>query len=175
MLGKMCGAFMFRRSFIRPFEARDRPGMTALYVAAWHATYDAIDGAAAIDRVIAALMDGPDPEMFALGHGDIALVAEMGGRLVGGVRGHPRERELHLSGLYVAPDAQRRGVGAALLEHLTGRYPAGLAVRADVRPTSMAAQRFYGAQGFVEVGRGRADVGGGHWIDTIELRRESKR
>lgn len=149
--------------------------MTALYSAAWHATYDTIDGADAIDRVIAALMHGPDPEMFALGDGDIALVAEMDGRLVGGIRGHPRGAELHLSGLYVSPDAQRRGIGAALLDHLTGCYPADFAVRADVRPTSIAAHRFYNAHGFVEIGRGHADVGGGHWIDTIEMRRQSKR
>lgn len=149
--------------------------MTALYSAAWHATYDAIDGAAAIDRVIADLMNGDEPEMFALDDGDVALVATLDGRLVGGIRGHPRDGEVHLSGLYVAPDVQRRGIGALLLSDLVGRYPQNVAVRADVRPSSFAARQFYANEGFVEIGRGRADVGGNHWIDTIQLRRTSRR
>lgn len=147
--------------------------MTALYSSAWHETYDAIDGAAAIDRVIAALMHGENPEMFALDLEDIALVAELDHRLVGGIRGHPRDGELHLSGLYVVSAAQRRGVGAALLDALMSRYPYRCSMRADVRPTSLAARQFYTRHGFVEVGRGRADVGGNHWIDTIEFRREA--
>jgi ribosomal protein S18 acetylase RimI-like enzyme len=159
---------------IRPFEDADRAEMTALYAAAWHATYDDVDGAVAIDRVIAALMEGDNPEMFVLGEHDVALVAELDGRLVGGIRGHPRDGELHLSGLYVAPDEQRRGVGAAMLEVLLSRYSAPFAVRADVRPTSMVARRFYARHGFVEIGRGHADVGGNHWIDTIELRRDAR-
>ena len=62
---------------IRPYVDSDRAAMTALYSAAWHATYDAVDGAATIDRVIAALMQGETPAMFSLAPGDLALVAEL--------------------------------------------------------------------------------------------------
>ena len=156
---------------IRPYTDMDRVEMTALYSAVWHATYDGVDGAAAIDRVIAALLEGETPAMFEMPLGDVALVAEYERRLIGGVRGHPRGDAVHLSGMYVAPDAQRLGVGGELLAELVRWFPAGTTFRADVRPTSHSARRFYARQGFVEIGRGRADVGGDHWVDMIELRR----
>ena len=158
---------------IRPYrDDADRGGMTALYSDAWHATYDGVDGAAAIDRVIVALLSGEPPEMFELPDGDIALVAERDGRLVGGIRGHPRGDEVHLSGMYVAPDAQGRGIGKALLDELVRWFPRTVALRADVRPTSTQARRFYARHGFVEINRARTDVGGDHWVDTIELMRK---
>ncbi len=156
---------------VRPFRHSDRPAMSALYGAAWHATYDAIDGAATIDRVIAALMDGEAPEMFTMPEGDIALVADLDGRLLGGVRGHPRGDAVHLSGMYVDPGMQGQGVGNALLMALLAHFPDGTTLRADVRPTSLLARKFYARHGFVEIGLGRTDVGGDHWVDMIELQR----
>lgn len=147
--------------------------MTALYSAAWHAAYDQIDGVAVIDRVIAALLDGDPPEMFELPEGDIALVAEADGRLIGSIRGHPRPDSVHLSGMYVAPDALRCGAGSGLFARLLSYFPPETIVRADVRPTSSAARQFYARHGFVEIGRGRTEVGGDHWVDMIELRREA--
>ena len=159
------------RLIIRPYANEDRAAMTALYRRAWHDTYDAVDGAAAIDRVIVALLEGEPPEMFSLPPGDVALVTEFGRRLIGGIRGHPRPSGVHLSGMYVAPDAQRCSAGSAMLATLLGRFPPDTVVRADVRPTSLAARQFYARHGFVEIGRSRADVGGNHWVDVIELRR----
>jgi ribosomal protein S18 acetylase RimI-like enzyme len=156
---------------IRPFRHSDRAAMTALYSAAWHATYDAIDGPETIDRVIAALMQGEAPEMFTMPDGDIALVAESDGQLIGGIRGHPRGDAVHLSGMYVDPGTQRHGVGGALLSALLAHYPTGTAIRADVRPTSQSARTFYARNGFVEIGLGRTDVGGNHHVDMIELQR----
>ena len=100
---------------IRPYDNADRAAMTEFYRAAWHATYDAIDGADAIDRVIAALLVGEPPEMFDLASTDVALVAECDSELVGGLRGHPRDGVVHLSGMYVAAVSQRSGIGSALL------------------------------------------------------------
>ncbi len=157
---------------VRPFLDSDREAMTEVYSAAWHQTYDRIDGAAAIDRVIFALMGGEPPEMFTMQPSDVALVAVRGGRLIGGIRGHPRAGMVHLSGMYVATDAHRSGVGHALLARLSTFWPSDTIVRADVRPTSVAARRFYARQGFREIGRGRAHVGADHWVDMIELRRD---
>jgi GNAT superfamily N-acetyltransferase len=53
--------------------------------------------------------------------------------------------------LFVAPQAQRRGVGTALLEHAKSLRPGGLALWTFV--SNVAAQRFYLQRGFVEVGR----------------------
>jgi ribosomal protein S18 acetylase RimI-like enzyme len=43
------------------------------------------------------------------------LVAKMGSRIVGSVRGVRRDDECHVERLVVAPDMQGRGIGAALL------------------------------------------------------------
>jgi ribosomal protein S18 acetylase RimI-like enzyme len=155
-------------------DDRDRVQMIALYSAAWHATYDAVDGAAVIDRLIADLLRGDQPEMFELPVGDLALVAEQDGKIVGGVRGHPREGLLHLSGMYVDPRCVRSGIGRALLSALFGRYPAGTVVRADVRPTSHTALDFYARLGFLRVGRNRTKVGGDLWSETVEMQRTLK-
>ena len=160
---------------IRPYlDATDRAQMIALYRAAWHAAYDAFDGAAAIDRLIERLLQGDVPEMFAWPPGDLALVAEHDGRIVGGARAHLRVDAAHLSGMYVALDRQGTGIGGALLANLIARFPPETIWRADVRPESAAALRFYARHGFVEISRGRADIGGGLWVALIELRRAGR-
>ncbi len=152
-------------------DTRDRADMIALYRGAWHAAYDAVDGPAAIDDLISALLDGPEPEMFSLSEGDIALVAEGAGQICGGVRSHPHRGVVHLSGFYVQPDGLRRGTGRGLLAELLRHYPPGSVIRADVRPTSFAALAFYTSEGFERVGQGRSLVGGRLWSDVIELQR----
>jgi ribosomal protein S18 acetylase RimI-like enzyme len=155
-------------------DARDRPQMIALYTAAWHASYDGVDGVAIIDKLIADLLQGDAPQMFELPAGDVALVAELDGKIVGGVRGHPRQGILHLSGMYVDPRGVRRGAGRTLLDALFQRYPAGTVVRADVRATSRGAISFYARLGFLRVGRSRTHVGGELWADTVEMQRTLK-
>ena len=167
----------------RYVDATDRPGMIALYRAAWHAAYDSVDGPVAIDKLIMALLSGPnpqitpdmepekEPEMFAMPQGDVALVAVADGFIAGGARGHPRDGIIHLSGMYVMPGLQQRGIGRALLDVVIRHYPDHTAVRADVRPTSTAALQFYTQHGFVRTGTSRADVGGGHWVDVVEMQR----
>jgi ribosomal protein S18 acetylase RimI-like enzyme len=155
-------------------DARDRPQMTAIYTSAWHATYDSADGATVIDNLIADLLAGDQPEMFALPAGDVALVAVLDSALVGGIRGHPRQGVLHLSGMYIDPNFTRRGIGRALLSSLLGQFSAGTIVRADVRPTSLGAIAFYAQMGFQCVGRSRTRVGGDLWSDTTQMQRALK-
>ena len=158
---------------IRPYDdATDRAKLIALYRAAWHAAYDAIDGADTIERLITALTAGDTPEMFALPAGDLALVADDQGRIIGGARAHPRADGVHISGLYVLPEMQHAGVGAALLAILLAKFPRDAVWRTDVRPEGPATLKFYARHGFAEVARGRADVGGGLVVDMIEMRRD---
>lgn len=159
---------------IRPYDNADRAAMTEFYRAAWHATYDAIDGADAIDRVIAALLVGEPPEMFDLASTDVALVAECDSELVGGLRGHPRDGVVHLSGMYVAAVSQRSGIGSALLAEMLRRFPVDTVMQADVRPSSASALRFYERHRFIVVGAGSGNVGGGHTVEMITMQRQSK-
>jgi ribosomal protein S18 acetylase RimI-like enzyme len=157
---------------IRPFvDPADREAVAALYRTTWHATYDSVDGADAIDRVLADQLHGDAPEMFDLASGDAALVASIGDLIVGSARAHPRHDGVHLSGFYILPGYQRRGVGAALFRGLRRLFPRSTIWRASVRPTSAAAKRFYARHGFREIRRSQSDVGGGHLIDAIELER----
>jgi ribosomal protein S18 acetylase RimI-like enzyme len=168
------GAFAVTPTIRDYDDACDRSQMIALYCRAWHAAYDAIDGVAVIDKLIADLLSGDRPEMFEMPSGDVALVAERDGCIVGGVRGHPRNGILHLSGLYVAPPSARQGIGRALVAALFERCLAGTVVRADVRPTSLDALAFYAGLGFIRVGRSRTHVGGDLWSDTVEMQRTLK-
>jgi ribosomal protein S18 acetylase RimI-like enzyme len=158
--------------YIRNYnDAKDRPDMIALYRAAWHATYDAVDGPQVIAQLISDLLDGNPPEMFVLPEGDLALVACLGTDIVGGIRGHPRAGIVHLSGMYVHPERQNRGAGRALFAQLLTHYPPGSVLRADVRPTSNGALAFYASLGFQKVGASRSHVGGNLWADTITMQR----
>ena len=64
----------------------------------------------------------------------------------GGVAGFAAVRDDHLDHLYVAPAAQRRGVGAALLAAAQQASPAGLSLHVFQR--NAPARRFYERHGF---------------------------
>jgi ribosomal protein S18 acetylase RimI-like enzyme len=58
-------------------------------------------------------------------------------------------RQTYVDRLYVHPDAQRRGVGSALLRHAIALCPAGLELHTHVRNTK--ARAFYEKEGLVAV------------------------
>ena len=53
--------------------------------------------------------------------GDVVLIAESEGRLLGAVRCTRESATVMLRGMHVAPDAQRQGVGTRLLEAFVTR------------------------------------------------------
>lgn len=69
----------------------------------------------------------------------------------------PGVDEMHLLNLTVAPSAQRRGLGRALLRALCDECRAtGVpALTLEVRPSNLGARRLYQHMGFDEVGRRR--------------------
>ncbi|KAA5826039.1 GNAT family N-acetyltransferase [Saccharopolyspora hirsuta] len=88
-------------------------------------------------------------------------VAEASGRVVGllGLLG------AEIGGLFVAPEAQGRGVGRALVEHAVSLHGE---VTLEVYEQNLRARRFYELVGFTEQGR-RPDEETGHTM--ISLRR----
>ena len=81
----------------------------------------------------------------------VVTVAEREGTIVGFLAlGDGR-----VDGLYLAPSARRQGVGAALVERAKAAAPTGLTLWTFA--ANAAAQRFYAAQGFVELLRTDGD------------------
>ncbi|BCS31561.1 hypothetical protein TBR22_A07630 [Luteitalea sp. TBR-22] len=66
--------------------------------------------------------------------------------------GHEATWELFV--LYVAPDAQRRGIGRQLLEHVVAdaQRASALCLQAAVMPGNLQAMRFYESCGFAAAG-----------------------
>lgn len=72
------------------------------------------------------------------------------------------EPDTFIHHLYVAPNAQRCGYGAALIDHVKRLYP-DLSLKCLLR--NEAALRFYEKQGFLNTGeRGRSDHGEWVWL-----------
>lgn len=94
------------------------------------------------------------PDKFTLGAFDGQ------GRLLGVVTftRHPRQKERHkatISGMYVAPEARRQGVGRALLEEALARarrLPGLLQVHLAVVTRQAAARTLYASLGFTPFG-----------------------
>lgn len=83
------------------------------------------------------------------------LVAGDGGRIVGFLQRQPwREAPHHVFRLYVHPDAQRRGVGTALVAEFEARIGPGARWSLHLHPGNTDARAFYARCGLEEIGRG---------------------
>ncbi len=95
------------------------------------------------------------------------FVALLDGRLVGSVRVRSEGRSLHIGRLSVAPEAQRRGIGAALLTLAETAAPADEAVLFTGH-LSAGNLRLYARAGYVEERRERVDDA----VVLVHLRKE---
>ena len=128
--------------FVRTAGERDLAAIRALLVETWHATYDALYGAARVTEItdawhsiasLKARLTKPNSEF---------LVADDGKR-IGGVafaEGIGGGEEVVLKQLYVLPALQDRGIGGMLLDEIIESFPEARAIA------------FYEANGFVRSG-----------------------
>ncbi|KRB30775.1 MULTISPECIES: GNAT family N-acetyltransferase [Mesorhizobium] len=140
--------------FVRTAGDRDLAAVRALLVETWHATYDAIYGAAKVTEItdqwhsIASLrtrLTRPNSEF---------LVADDGKR-IGGVafaEGADGGELVVLKQLYVLPVLQGRGIGGMLLDEIIESFPEARAIRLEVEEQNKRAIAFYEANGFVRSG-----------------------
>ncbi|OBQ61165.1 GNAT family N-acetyltransferase [Mesorhizobium erdmanii] len=144
--------------FVRTAGDRDLAAIRALLVETWHATYDAIYGAAKVTEMtdqwhsIASLktrLTKPVSEF---------LVADDGKRLGGVAFAESVDggKLVVLKQLYVLPSLQGRGIGGMLLDEIIESFPEAHAIRLEVEEQNSRAIAFYEANGFVRSG----DVGG---------------
>lgn len=78
------------------------------------------------------------------------------------------DKEAELAAIYVLPEAQRRRIGARLLETGIARFPPGTRVVLRVERDNTRAQRFYETHGFTRAGE-YEDEFYGHVIHEVEM------
>ncbi|MER9161064.1 GNAT family N-acetyltransferase [Mesorhizobium sp. M7A.F.Ca.US.010.02.1.1] len=139
--------------FVRTAGERDLAAVRTLLVETWHATYDAIYGAAKVAEItdewhsIASLrsrLTRPNSEF---------LVADDGKR-IGGMAFAAATADakiILLNQLYVHPDCQRRGIGQALLDEVEASFPEARTLRVEVEEANAGAIAFYRSKGFLPV------------------------
>jgi ribosomal protein S18 acetylase RimI-like enzyme len=138
--------------FIRTATLKDLQTVQALLTATWHSTYDALYGA---DKV---------SEITSLWHSVEALqrnlskpvsefiVADTGSEILGMAFASQKEKTVHLHQLYVAPNAQGRGIGGELLHEIFNCFENAESVELEVDPANTKAIVFYQTFGFERIG-----------------------
>lgn len=122
---------------LRPADARDVDGIARV----WRASIAAADGAAPETRPHAYFRDRVAAERDA---GWRFTVAERDGRIVGFSSVHLADSVLGT--LFIAPDAQRAGIGLALLNRAKTEMPDGFILRTWT--TNRLGRAFYEREGF---------------------------
>jgi putative acetyltransferase len=119
-------------------------------------------------------------EALAPGKLDLSLVAERAGAVVGSSGLHPvgpavRRRHAMMLGISVVPEAQRQGVGTALMQAMcdyADRWMGVLRIELTVYTDNAAAIELYRKFGFAVEGRHRGyALRDGHYVDAFAMAR----
>ncbi len=119
-------------------------------------------------------------DSLAPGKVDLLLVAEMNGKVVGGSGLHPagaalRRRHVMMLGISVVPEAQRQGVGTALMQAMcdyADRWMGVLRLELTVYVDNAAAIALYRRFGFEMEGRHRGyAMRDGGYVDAFAMAR----
>ena len=126
----------------------------------WRATYAPLVGAAAVGRMVHALLS--HDALLSLAHQrDIDMpVAFVGDSMAGTALARHGHDGLHILRLYVLPRFQGQGVGQALLDWLALRQPPESGIRLEVAAGNERALRFYLRAGFLDRGGGSETIAG---------------
>lgn len=145
---------------IRAIGVADRAALLDHWSATWRATYSSAHGAAVVERMIAAV--AADLAVMLPGTGERGLAAVLGERIVGTAVFVERGRIAHLWGMYVRPQAQRCGIGTALMERVARSIAAAELVEVRALETSPWAIAFWRRLGFDEIGREHQTIAPDH-------------
>ncbi|WP_025618191.1 GNAT family N-acetyltransferase [Salinispora cortesiana] len=152
---------------IRPATAADAAAVAAVYVRSWRAAY-----AELLPQAVLASLDEVDWARRFCSRRDPArstLLAFTPGRVVGVVMAGPDRQDPLLAeiyAIYVLPEIQGQGVGAALLDAAIAPLDAA-AVRLWCAAANNNSRRFYERRGFVLDGATGSYEIGGHRLTTV--------
>lgn len=137
---------------IRHFVPADAPRVRVHLEETWQATYGAEVDPTELEKDLAELRSTPDLAAYLLGTGARLLVAATdAGDIVATVCFREAERVNYISGMYVRPTTQRRGLGARMLEAAIAELPALKPVVLFVQKHRTGVVAFYEQRGFVPV------------------------
>lgn len=138
--------------FVRTASERDLGAIRSLLVETWHATYDAIYGAARVTEITDTWHSIPSlRERLTMPNSEF-LVAD-DGKEIGGVAFGVADESgstVILRQLYVLPRHQGRGIGGLLLDEIMESFPEARRIRLEVEPANARAVAFYLSHGFTE-------------------------
>lgn len=138
--------------FVRTASERDLGAIRSLLVETWHATYDAIYGAARVTETTDAWHSIPAlRERLTMPNSEF-LVAD-DGKEIGGVAFGVTDDSgstVMLRQLCVVPRYQGRGIGGLLLDEIVESFPEAHRIRLEVEPANTRAVAFYLGHGFTE-------------------------
>ncbi len=127
--------------FVRTAGERDLDAIRAVLVETWHATYDAIYGAAKVTEITDEWHSIASLKARLIKPNSDFLVADDGKR-VGGVafaESVDGGKTVVLRQLYVLPSLQGRGIGGMLLDEIIESFPEADAICLEVEAQNMAA------------------------------------
>lgn len=138
---------------VRQMRADEAAAVRALLVRCWHATYDGWYGAAKVTEINNCWHAEDILRRQAGDPAQRCLVAEIDGELLGhALARKSAEDRLLLARLYVAPERQGMGIGAALLQAALVDWPCVAVIQLEVEAQNERAIGFYRKFGFVPVG-----------------------
>jgi ribosomal protein S18 acetylase RimI-like enzyme len=140
---------------LRDYRPSDRARLLAHFDVTWRATYEPAFAAWSLNHVSAP----PDPVTRLSGENGRMLVAEAAGEIVGSAGRLFVEQVSYVTAMYIRPDWQRQGVGAALLSATLRRLPQDRNVVVYAMTSSAWALAFYESAGFERFEERDLDVG----------------
>ena len=141
--------------FVRTASERDLAKVSALLGETWHATYDALYGAAKVDELTGKWHSVPALKAR-LARKNAEFVVADNGRDIGGMgyaaMSETLKKGVVLHQLYVHPSFQRQGIGREMFAELETCFPDAEFMQLEVEPRNEAALSFYEAHGFRKIG-----------------------
>lgn len=148
--------------FVRTASERDLGAIRSLLVETWHATYDAIYGAARMKEITDTWHSIPALKARLTMPNSEFLVAD-DGKEIGGVAFAVADESgatVMLRQLYVLPRHQGRGIGGLLLDEIVESFPEARRMRLEVEPANLRAVAFYVGHGFEQTSAVAAEKAG---------------
>jgi len=162
---------MSDQDIIRFAQNEDLSAVSRLLGETWHATYDRVLGPERLNEItgrwhsVQNLLHGLDR-----GNG-VFLVSVRGGAIVGTASAalDTMRTGVDLLRLYVHPQHQGCGLGAALFRAMLEHFPAASTMSLEVEPTNQRAIKFYERLGFVVRGKVSDCGGSGDQLPALKM------